>query len=208
MNYKDHQPSSNSGNWLKLEQGDNKIRIISGYEEVIQHYDEEIKKSVVCIGLDNGCKYCQHGQELSDKLNKVDPNNKDEIVELKKQMHKFRPRKKYYTWAIDRKDSLVKLFNYGPTIQDQIATFAQNEEYAFEDAPGYDMNITKTGSGLETEYNVIPSRNNTELTPDELKLIEENTKPISEIITKMTEKVTTPETPKETGKTTPEEVPF
>jgi hypothetical protein len=46
-----------------------------------------------------------------------------------------------------------------------------SEQYRFDNLPPYDVTINKKGSGLETEYKVLPDRTDTPLTEKEMALI-------------------------------------
>jgi len=69
-------------------------------------------------------------------------------------------------WVIDRNDGKIKLAEFGALICKQIQGLANDPDYSFDIVPAYDIKITRSGSGLETEYVVAPSPA-TELTEDE-----------------------------------------
>ena len=131
------------GDWLNLEEGDNKVRIVSEFEDYGSHYDKKLKKSFVCLGKEK-CPFCQTGDK---------------------------PRVQFLGWVIDRKDQKPKLLRIGYKIFQQIGDLAQSEDYKFDDVPGYDITIKKTGQGLDTNYSVLPARKNTELTSEEIESI-------------------------------------
>ena len=79
---------------------------------------------------------------------------------------------KFMCWAINRKSGAVQPFTFGPMIFEGIGNLAVSSEYGFDGLPPYDMIISKTGSGLDTEYAVVAARNNTELTPEEVIAVE------------------------------------
>jgi hypothetical protein len=151
-----------AGNWMNLEQGENKIRIVSNFEDYGNHFDSISKKSTVCIGKDEGCEYCKLGQK---------------------------PRVQFLGWVIDRKNNEVKLLRIGFQIHRAIGELATSDEYGFDDTPDYDMTIKKEGEGLDTEYHVIPARKNTALTVEESNEINAKVKDPREIIEKMQAKV-------------------
>ncbi len=146
--------------WLKLVDGDNRIRIISEFEDYGVHYLKDEKKSVICIGKDQ-CKLCKKNIEV---------------------------RCQFLGWVIDRSDNQVKLFRTGYSVIKQISELAKSSEYGFEGIPPYDIIINKKGQGLETKYSVLPARQNTPLTESELQLITTLEDP-KEIINNMKEKV-------------------
>jgi len=166
MKFQDYPDSEDKygisgGDWMTLEAGDNKIRIVSEFMDYAEHYDNEKKRSFICLGKEN-CPYCQAGDK---------------------------PRVRYLGWVIDRKDSKIKLLRIGHSIFKQIGVLAKDEEYGFEDLPEYDMTIKKTGTGLDTEYSVVPARNNSPLTETEKTEIEKTIKDPNEIIESMKQKI-------------------
>lgn len=153
---------NSDGGWLHLETGDNKIRILSEYEVYAKHWIN--KKAQVCVGKDKGCAYC-----LSADTDK-----------------KEKPSVKFLLWVIDRRDGKAKIAEFGWTIIKAIADLKEDDEYAFDVLPEYDINVKKTvkGSGTrpsDTEYTVIAARSNTPLTDDELQIVS-GLKPVKDII--------------------------
>jgi len=151
----------NSGDWLNLIEGNNKIRIVSEFEDYGTHYDKVNNKSVVCVGKENMCEFCQRGDK---------------------------PRVQFLGWAIDRKDGKVKLLRVGYKIFKVLGELAQDEDYKFEELPPYDINIKRSGQGLDTTYTVLPLPKR-ELTEEEKEVVEKETKPTDEIIEIMKNKV-------------------
>lgn len=141
--YKDYQPQEKQqlSGYVKLEQGNNKIRIVSEPFDFCNHYDDGMKKVFLCVGKKHNCPYCLKG---------------------------IKPRPQYAVWAIDRADGEVKMFQYGTQIHNQLVELAKSEEYGFDDEMPYDITIVKKGEKLDTEYKVIPARANTELTQAEV----------------------------------------
>jgi len=153
------------GDWLNLQKGDNKIRIVSEFADFGVHTFKDTNgkyKTVVCVGKENGCPYC--AQNLKVKV-------------------------QFLGWVIDRKDGRIKLLKFGWKVAEKIRSLQASEEYGFTDLPPYDMNIVRVGDGLDTDYNVLPARQNTELTEEEKEKIMEIVKDPQEIIDKMKEKV-------------------
>ena len=152
---------SREGNWMKFEEGDNKVRFVSNDFDFGSHFDTQEKKSFICTGKET-CKYCQKGEKS---------------------------RVRFYAWVIDRKDGKVKLAEYGYSIHKKIDNLAKSEDYGFETTPNYDITITRKGKGLDTEYNILADRKDTPLTEEEEKMIEEECKPLEEMIQKKKEKL-------------------
>ena len=152
---------ASGGDWMNLQVGDNKVRIVSDFKDYGTHYNPKTNKSVVCVGHGQ-CSLCAVGDE---------------------------PRVQFLGWVIDRADGKLKLLRIGYRVYEQLGKLALNEEYAFEDTPSYDVTINRTGEGKSTKYAVVPARKNTELTQAEKVLIGENMKEPDEIIQKMKDKV-------------------
>jgi len=127
------------GSFLKLENGENKIRLVSIFEPRGTHFIQGEKKSYPCIGKEQ-CFYCQQGLE---------------------------PNVKYLVHVIDRKNGKFKLAELGYSVISQLKEFRTNSDYAFDEIPPYDITILKKGESLKTEYTVIPARTNVLLTAAE-----------------------------------------
>lgn len=197
--------SQNSSDWLNLKPGENKIRIVSEFDVYGQHFMGKGQPSLICIGKEEGCIMCNEGQEWKDKLKEaksVASYNKKDLAELESKVKNYLPRATFLRWVIDRTDNQVKLLRYGSTIQSQIADLAKSVEYGFDVIPNYDMTITKKGQGFDTEYTVMASRKDTELTQEEKNMIVDKVKSVSEIIERMKVKIGTKiETPVQPSKT-------
>jgi len=185
MKFKDYGESESKygigggdqGGWMRLEQGENKVRIVSEFVDHGTHWDNQKKRSFVCIGIENGCPYCKKDVEM---------------VEEGAEKRPCKVKVRYLGWVIDRKDGNLKILQAGHQIFKQIGQFAASEEFGFDGVPAYDITITRTGEGLSTEYNVMPNRKDTKLTDDEEALIKELAKDPKEIIEKMKEKQDSP----------------
>jgi len=188
QNYRENMSFSNpdeinkkypmGGNWMNLKEGDNKVRLVSDCFDYGNHYLPNLNKSVICIGKER-CAFCQKGLE---------------------------PSVQFLAWIIDREDGKVKLFRFGYKIYKQIVAYKNNPEYEFDVTPDYDFTIRRAGTGKQSDYTVIPARTNTEITEEEIEMIEKKTKDPQEIIDKMKEKIV-PSEPKEDteGKESPSE---
>ena len=108
-----------------------------------------------------------------------------------------KPSQRYCAWVIDRKSNELRMAEFGKQIMKQLKTLCSNPDYAFDVVPEYDITINRAGSGIETEYSVVPDRKDTPITEDEQKLIDALEKP-SEFYQKFTEK----------KELTPEDLPF
>jgi hypothetical protein len=149
--------------FMKLEEGENNVRIVSEFEVrgIHQFKNEKGKfESRVCIGKAKGCVYC----------------NADSKITVK-----------YLGWVIDTKDGKFKLLEIGHTIFKQLGEFQNDPDYTFESIPDYNIKIKRSGKGLDTEYQVIPSPKRSALEKDTLEEVAK-LRPIAEIIKAMKEK--------------------
>jgi len=82
---------------------------------------------------------------------------------------------KFVAWVLDRRDNKVKPYYMPRTIVDEIAALQLNPDYAFEEVPmPYDITINAIKPGtLDVEYKVIPARQNTPLTTEEINAFAE-----------------------------------
>lgn len=79
---------------------------------------------------------------------------------------------KYCAFVIDRKDGKIKIASFGTQIIKKIQKLAASRETAFVDVPKYDMIVVREGTGqFDTNYDVIASRTDTELTSEEVMLV-------------------------------------
>lgn len=160
------EPRDNEGvRFLKLQNGKNVVRIVSEFESYGNHYIPAEKKSHICTGAAT-CKYCKEGDKAKIR---------------------------FLLYVIDRSTPVVdgqvdiKLLDIGYSIFDQIVDYSKAEDYGFDTIPNFDITIEKSGVGLTTEYKVIPQRNVTELTEEELAAVE-GLDPIEGILTARREK--------------------
>jgi len=80
-------------------------------------------------------------------------------------------KKKYAMYVLDRASDEVLVAEFGMSIMKAIKTLALDSEYGFDSLPNYDIKVTRSGEGLDTEYAVLPTPVK-ELTEDEQKRIE------------------------------------
>jgi hypothetical protein len=143
--YSNYDIPSGSGNFLKLEDGSNKIRICTKALEVTYHEDKEGTKysTTVCSG--DGCELCKSGK----------------------------PKKfKYAFLVLNRKDGKPYIYESPITVFRQIVAYETNDEYG--DIRKYDISINKEGVARNTTYTIMPSPKKSELTDEEVKMIAES----------------------------------
>lgn len=173
---KEHGVGGGNGGFLKLATGNNRVRIVSGFEALAKHWAAG-KLLGICVGKEKGCKSCNAPDEVG-----ADSKPKDK-----------RPNVKFMMYVIDREaetklraDAEVRgdnpdevppqvvIAELGWSVVNAIKELSQDPEYGFEagELPPYDVNIKKTVKGdgkkpSDTEYSVIAARSNTPLTDAE-----------------------------------------
>ena len=130
--------------WLTLEEGVTTIRILSHSYAFKSHYIKSEKKSYDCTGDTSTCEWCQ-------KSNRP------------------RGRWAYIVLVRDSKEPVAKVVEFGWSVFETILALAKDKDYG--DPRGYDLKITKTGTGLDTNYTVIPGKE-TDFTEEEMKMLE------------------------------------
>lgn len=131
--------------FLKLKDGMNQIRIVGKPSLINIHWEKGIdgqNKKVICPGA--GCPICKAGKA---------------------------PQARYQIHVIDRVDGKVKVLEQGPTVFNQIKSYAMDADYG--DPTKYDIKVKKEGSGRDTKYSLLPSPNKSEITAEEQKLVAE-----------------------------------
>lgn len=79
---------------------------------------------------------------------------------------------RYCVWTIDRADGLVKMWEFSGGMARDLQALSENPEYAFSGSFPYDIIISRIGTTqLDTRYTVGAARENTELTAEEIKKI-------------------------------------
>lgn len=140
--YSKYDIPSGTGNFLKLEDGANKIRLCTKALEVAYHEDKTGTKysTTVCSG--DGCELCKAGN----------------------------PKKfKYAFLVINRKDGKPYIYESPITVFRQIVAYETNQEYG--DIRKYDITINKAGIARNTTYTIMPSPKKSDLTDDETAMI-------------------------------------
>lgn len=94
---------------------------------------------------------------------------------------------RFMGWVIDRTDGQIKPLTIGSQIFSAIGELSLSSEYGFDVLPPYDLVVKRNGEGIDTEYTVIPARQNTVLTDEEQTRVKE-LKPIENIIESMQKK--------------------
>lgn len=145
-NYAGYDIPSGSGNFLKLEDGENRLRICTKALEVEYHEDKSGGKysTTICPGHDV-CELCKAGKST-----------------------KF----KYAFLVLNRKDGKPYIYESPITVFRQVVAYDTNDEYG--DVRKYDITIKKEGVGRNTAYTVIASPKKSDLSESEEKMIAES----------------------------------
>lgn len=148
---------SPTGEFYKLQDGNNELRIVSDPEVRSIHFNSAENKANDCVGKEYKCQYCISGEK---------------------------PTIRYMFYIIDRRDGSVKQAQFPWTVVKQYKALASTKDYAFADLPDYDLTIKKEGQGLLTKYTLIPGRAAVLLTDEEKSAIATQI-PLSEVIEKL-----------------------
>lgn len=143
MSFKDVEVSAGNGDFFRPVDGANKVRVVSDPLHVwvsFNRTDKSVKK------------FCT--VESANEFNKT--AQKEEQA-----------KKRWCVWLIDRADGKIKIGEFGAAIVSQLKTMEHNPDYAYDGLCPYDITITKSGAGLDTEYSVVAARQNTALTAEE-----------------------------------------
>jgi len=212
---KEESKQSNS-EWFNIPLGESRIRILSAsYAVFPSHWIQSLKKSITCIGKENGCIY-----DIEVSVPKKDSNNQplfikrevpkrdvdgnieynddgtvklieDENVPMMEKKIVHKPSLKYLMWLIDRKDGKMKIGKLTYKVVKAIADWKTTEEFGYTDIPGYDIIIQKTSNGSKSTdvvYTISAARQDTPLTNEEIKM-SDNLPSLEEIVNKSKEKV-------------------
>ena len=145
--------------FFRPQDGDNRIRVLSGYEPLAKHWIVVNGKSIpkICYGKEKGCQY------HTDK--------------------KDQAKVQFLLWILDREDGLIKIYEAGWTFIKYLTDIKNDEDFGYESLPEYDIKIKKSGKDLATEYTFTPSPKKP-LTDEEMNALMEK-KDITEIVEKM-----------------------
>ncbi len=128
-----------SGDYYKLQSGENKIRILSKPEPTATHFLGKGISPAPCV---EPCKHCENGLKTNYKI---------------------------ALYLLDRSDEQIKFAELPWSVFRSLGELAISSEYGFKDLPPYDVIIVKSGEGMETRYAVTPGRNEKPLTAAQQK---------------------------------------
>jgi len=144
---------SRNFDYFRMQDGDNKVRILSEGSVLPQHFFGKGKKPRVCYGISKGCPF--HQGEMA-------PKDKDGNIK--------QPSIKYTCYVLDRMDDVIKLADLPYSVISKVGELQKNEEWAFEEFPmPYDVTITyKKEESPAKMYSVIGSPKHVALHNDQL----------------------------------------
>jgi hypothetical protein len=138
--------------FLRLESGANQIRVVGRPYQVSIHWENALDGTKrKIVCLGANCPLCKKGRV---------------------------PMQRFQVLAINRKTNKVEILEGGPKIFGEIKQYAVDPDYG--DPTKYDFKIKKEGSGRETKYTVMAAPKKSEMTAEELTMIE-NSKSLSDI---------------------------
>jgi len=127
--YSDMEVDGGSSDYLKLKSGETvTFNILSQKpEKEVIHWQN--KKRVKCLGKEK-CDLCMEGDK---------------------------PKQRWQIMVWDRKEQKEKKFEFGASIASQIKAIAEMQQESQSTIHMTDIRIKTVGSGLETEYTVLPA---------------------------------------------------
>lgn len=180
-----HLSSGGKDGWYQMQTGENRVRIVSGFEVLSKHFLQKGTPPVVCIGPKNGCVQC---------INQTKWEQEHQNDEDKSKKNPLKPSTKFLMWVIDRRDGKLKIAEFGWSIIEAIGNLKKLSDYAFNPTsklPDYDIIVTKTVTGKnisDTKYSVNGARQNTPLTEEEAAEVGKLTS-IKQVVDRIREKV-------------------
>lgn len=78
---------------------------------------------------------------------------------------------RFAMWVINRDIGKFQIAEFGPSVMNKIFNYATSSDAGFDSIPPYDFTLFKTGELLNTEYDLIAARVNTDLTFHEQEAI-------------------------------------
>lgn len=153
--------ANKKSDWFKVQEGDNRLRILSNASAGAHHYSPSGYKGV-CIGKDDNCKGCAEGTA---------------------------PSIRYLVWVLDRRDNEIKPYNMPYKAYQQLAALQKSADWGFDEVPmPYDINLNAKGAGSkDVVYTLMPTPKREEL-PEEVKKELEKKTPTDMLLEKMKDK--------------------
>lgn len=142
---KDFDSLASKGDFYKILEGKNRVRILSPLYPFASHF-----KAGACVGKED-CPECK--KMVKDK----DGNDKENI-----------PSVKFVCHVLDSKDNTIKLAQFPLSIFLALRDLQNDPEWAFNELPmPYDITINAEGAGKTTvKYSVVASPTRTAVAPE------------------------------------------
>lgn len=157
-----YKPTGGSGFWGKLEEGDNRLRLVSDYRYIGYHWMGKGTPSQVCLNQaknDDKCPLCRQKKTVNGKEYPNTPNARFIVncIDL-----------------TDTSDIAIRHYEFPYAVIDAINGYALDPDYKFDELPEWDMIINKEKKGeKQVDYTVRAARKNRPLTEHEQKLMED-----------------------------------
>lgn len=154
-------PRSSGGSYFKLQEGANRIRIVTPLAVVPKHYAKNGYIGV-CIGKDDGCPGCLRDDEIK-KLKEQDPEG-NKALQITRNIRWMCHVIDY--GALERMKSdptlyedVVKLAEFPHRIAKMLEELQNDPDWTFDEIPmPYDIRINVEGAGkTSVKYSITPS---------------------------------------------------
>lgn len=157
--------SGGGAEFMKLKEGKNLVRFMppalgveTPFQVVSQHYIKNPTGNAVVFACPRVmqkrfCPACQKANQFKATGNSAD----------KKAAMELFPRRRIFANVIDRTDQEAgpKILAFGKTIQESLVKIRKNEDIGGDftcPKEGFDIQIERSGQGLNTSYHVLPAR--------------------------------------------------
>lgn len=131
--------------FLKIQEGANRIRIVSLPELTVKHWINN--QSIMCPGIQGNCEYCKKAMGSPPDVHA-----------------KLKARAQYCFVVIDRSDGGVKIAQFPKTIFNEIKNLRNDPDYKYTtDIMPYDITINKKKTGpldMNVKYSILPGKEN------------------------------------------------
>lgn len=163
-------------NYLQVPIGKTKFRVLDAAPYAYEEYWSSKGNGGKGTSIPYKGKDCLLEKENKEYLDRELPKAKQIKDEKKRkaamrkvyQGQPWKRRKKFAINVLDRATGQVAILDKGLAVFKELRKYQEDAEYG--DLRNYDVTLERTGEGLETEYTVIPARNNIPLTAEEQAL--------------------------------------
>ena len=156
-----HDSIEKSSQYLKLHDGDNRVRIVSEPLMIYKCFNKSEKTAKVFMD----------GKKAKEFMANTEKSKGYDL------------RQRYMMYVINRETKDIQQAEFGVSVISQIADLQTSEQYKFDTLPPYDITINKHGTGLETDYKVLADRSDTSLTQEEMDKVS-SLEPLEKVVGK------------------------